>query len=211
MKIAILLSGRIKGYEQSFKNMMNHIVQEHDVDFFASYPKDTPNNLLLPFLQTFQPKVFIRSNENYFSIDHIPTPTHVGVKSRHNMICMYLNRNHVYHLFEDYKKEKNIQYDLVFSCRVDFMIHSKLDLNILLQKSKEGMICIPEGEDHNGINDRMACGNEEEMKKYMTCYESMEYLLNHGRTLHPETMLREYFEYKEMKTYRFLIGTHIII
>lgn len=211
MKIAILLSGRIKGYRQSFQNIMNHMIQGNNVDFFASYPKETSNDLLLPFLQIFQPTVFVRSDEEYFNIDRFPTPTHVCVKSRHNMMCMYLNRNYVYQLFEKYKKEKNIQYDLVFSCRLDFMIHSKLDLNTLLQKSKEGYICIPEGEDHNGINDRMACGNEEEMKKYMTCYESIEYLLDHGGTLHPETMLREYFEYKEMKQFRFPLGTHIIV
>jgi hypothetical protein len=77
----------------------------------------------------------------------------------------------------------------------------------------------------------MIQGNEDEMKKYMTtllckvssfpevkdlpgkltCYESIEYLLDHGRTLHPETMLREYFEYKEMKHFRFPLGTHIIV
>ena len=57
----------------------------------------------------------------------------------------------------------------------------------------------------------MACGNEEEMKKYMTSYQSMQYLLHHGKTLHPETFLKEYFEYKEMKSYRFSIGTHIIV
>jgi hypothetical protein len=207
---------------------MNHIVQDNEVDFFASYPKDTPNHILLPFLFKFQPKIFIRSNEDYFSINHIPT--FILTKSRHNMMCMYLNRNLVYHLFEDYKKKKNIQYDIVFSCRIDFIIHSKLDLNLIYQKSKEGYICIPKGEDHNGINDRMACGNEGEMKKYMTtllckvssfpqvkdlpgkltCYESMEYLLHHGRTLHPETMLREYFEYKEMKSFRYSLETHII-
>ncbi len=210
MKIAILLSGRIRGYAQSYSNMIHHIVQGNEVDFFASYPKDTSNEELIEFLKMFQPKVFIRSDEEYFSIEKYSIPTHIHVKSPHNMMCMYLNRNRVYELFEKYKNEKNQKYDLVLSCRVDFIIHSKLDLSLLFEKSKEDLICIPAGEDHNGINDRMAIGNEKMMKEYMTCYQSLQYLLDHGGTFHPETILKEYFEYKEMKTFRFPLGTHII-
>jgi len=204
MRIAILLSGRINGYEKSYKNIIDNIVQGNQVDFFISYCKDISEESFENFKKIFNPVSYVKSDEVYFDMTPYPHPTHLGVKSRHNMMCMYLNRRNVYKIYNEYKIKNNIHYDLVFSYRVDFIFHSKLDLSLLLN-AKES-ICIPEGCDYNGINDRMAVGNEETMKEYLLCYDSLQLLFDQGGTPHPETILKEYIEYKKLKIYRFHIG-----
>lgn len=211
MKIAILFSGRINCFRRSYPNMMKNIVQGHQVDFFISYPKDTDINEMNEFLEKFKPIAFVENEEEYFSIDQYPDPPkHIILKSRHNMMCMFINRLNVCHLLQEYIKETNIHYDLVISMRVDFLVHSKLDLRLLTQKSKNGFLCIPAGQDCCGLNDRFAIGNTDVMSEYLSCYESLKYLLDHGTLLHPESLLKDYVHYKKMKVFRFPLKTEII-
>jgi hypothetical protein len=201
MRIAVLFSGRLNGYEHSYKNILDNIVQGNQVDFFISYCKNSPQELLDGFLNKFKPVAWMESDEQYFDMTSYPHPTHVGVKSRHNMMCMFLNRSNVYKLYDNYKTVNNIKYDLVCSSRLDFVIHSKLDLSMMIKS-----LCIPAECDYNGINDRFACGNEEVMKDYMLCYDSLQKLFDTGGTPHPETALCEYLKYKNLTPYRIKVG-----
>lgn len=211
MKIAILFSGRISFFEKSYSNIMKNIVQGNQVDFFVSYPKDPDINETNSFLEKFEPKAFMESDEQYFNIDRFPPPPpQYWVKSRNNLMCMFLNRKNVIELFKKYVEENNIHYDLVISTRIDFLLHSKLNLNQLLQKSNQNFLCIPSGEDWLGINDRIAIGNMKTMIEYMLCYDSLEYLFERGTYVYPEIALKDYVNYKKMKIFRFPLKTNII-
>lgn len=208
MRIAILFSGRIQFFEKSYPNMMKNIVQGNDVDFFISYPKETDINMTNDFLEKFEPKVFIESDEKYFHVRHVPKRC-PGVNS-HNTMCMYLNRKNVCTLFEKYIKEHKISYDLVISYRVDYFLSSKLDLQLLKNKSNQNLLCIPSGKDYHGLNDQMAIGNTETMIQYMSCYDTISELFKRGTIMHPETILHDYVKYKKMNLFRFPLETSII-
>ncbi len=208
MKIAILFSGRIQFFEKSYPNIMKNIVQGNHVDFFISYPKDTDINMTNDFLEIFEPKVFIESDEKYFRVRHVPK--RCPGTNTHNTMCMYLNRKNVCELFKKYIKENKISYDLVISYRVDYFLSSKLDLQLLKNKSKQNLLCIPSGKDYHGLNDQMAIGNTETMIQYMSCYDTISELFKRGTIMHPETILHDYVKYKKMNTFRFPLETSII-
>jgi hypothetical protein len=211
MKIAILFSGRISFFQKSYPNIMENIVQGNEVDFFISYPKDPDINEMNSFLERFEPKAFMESDEEYFNIDRFPPPKKFWVKSRPNMMYMFLNRKNVCEIFKKYIEENNIFYDLVISTRIDFILYSKLNLNQLLQKSNENFLCIPSGNDWaGGLNDRIAIGNLKIMIEYMLCYNSLEYLFEKGTYVHPENALKDYVDYKKMKVFRFPLKTDVI-
>ncbi len=211
MKIAILFSGRIHLFQKSYQNIIKNMVQGNEVDFFVSYPKNTDINETNAFLEKFEPKGFMESEEEYFSIEKYPDPPkHVILKSRHNMMCMFLNRKNVFQLLQKYIEENNIKYDLVISTRIDFLIHQKLDLKLLIHKANQEFLCIPAGQDCLGLNDRIAMGNMDTMNVYMSCFDSLEYLFENGTWIHPESALKDYVQYKQMKVFRFPLKTEII-
>jgi hypothetical protein len=116
---------------------MENIVQGNDVDFFISYQKDTDINETNKFLEIFKPKLFMRSDENYFFVEHYHRATRA---SWHSVMCMYLNRKNVNELFKQYIEDNKINYDLVISTRIDFLIHSKLNLDELYEGKKQSDI-----------------------------------------------------------------------
>lgn len=209
MKIAILFSGRISFFQKSYPNIMENIVQGNEVDFFISYPKDPDINETNAFLERFEPKVFMESNESYFYLK--PKYNRSRHANYHNMMCMYLNRKNVCELFKKYIEENNTHYDLVISYRIDYLISSKLDLNILYEKSNHDQLCIPEGNDYLGLNDQMALGNMNIMIKYLSCYDSLQNMFEKGTILHPETILYDYIKLNNIKTFRFPLKTDIIL
>ncbi len=210
MKLAILYSGRIDNFEKSYEKIMENIVEDNEVDFFISYQKGTNYEELIKFIEKYKPKLYRESDENYFDISQYIEPSHLIVKSKHNMMCMFLNRKYVFELFEKYVKVLNKEYDLIFSCRVDIIIKSKIDLYRLYYWSSKGYISIPGGDDQNGINDKIAVGNYNEMKKYFKCYDSLKYIFDNGGTLHPETCLFEYLIlYMRLNLSRFYLDYQI--
>jgi hypothetical protein len=207
MKIAILFSGRISCFQKSYPNIMENIVQGNDVDFFISYSKDSDINETNAFLEKFEPKVFMESDEKYFFVKDIYRKTR---SSWHNVMCMYLNRQNVQSLFKKYIEEHQIQYDLVLSYRVDYWIHSKLNLQQLILKSNEGLLCIPVGNDYQGLNDQMAIGNMNTIIKYLSVYDSLPHILQRFKTLNPEIILQKYVKLKNIKLFRFPLETTIL-
>lgn len=202
MKIAILFSGRINHYPRCYELIMQHIANNHDVDFFLSHPKIVDENELNGFNQLFKPKKIIRNDEIYPNIDRFNKRPETN---RHNMMCMYLNRSKVFQLLEDYCNETNTQYDVIFSCRIDVMVFSPLNIDSFIENVRNNILFVPSGEDHLGINDRFAFGNFQVMKDYMNCYHSLLDLFQKGVIVHPETVLNHYLISKNMKIQRFNI------
>jgi hypothetical protein len=203
MKLAILFSGRIKNFKHFYNNLKNHLVSIHEVDYFVSYTKDTTEEVLGEFIKCYEPKRIVRSDENYFNCDEFPNPTDRYTGSRHNMMCMFLNRYSVYKLFEEYQSENNIEYDIILSCRTDFHFREKIEYDTLDSFIKNDFICIPSGQDHCGINDRFAFGNNNAMKLYMNCYTNLYELFKEKVPVHPETALYMYLLKMNAKIYRF--------
>lgn len=207
MKIAILFSGRISCFQRSYPNIMENIVQGNDVDFFISYSKDIDINETNAFLETFEPKAFMESDEKYFYVNPI---YHSSRNKWENVMCMYLNRKNVKTLFKKYMEDHQIEYDLVLSYRVDYWIHSKLNLQQLVNKSNEGFLSIPAGNNYQGLNDQMAIGNMNTIIQYLSVYDALPHLLQRFGTLNPEIILQNYVKLKKIKLFRFPLETKIL-
>jgi hypothetical protein len=67
-------------------------------------------------------------------------------------------------LFEEYIRSTDVQYDIVISLRIDCVFHN----NFVFNKLEENTIYIPSGRDYvdKGINDQIAYGNVDVMRKY---------------------------------------------
>jgi hypothetical protein len=134
-KIAILITGRIQFDLESFNNYQEKIVQNHDVDLFVSYCKNTSSDLVEQFRNTFKPKKMIESDEMYMNTEQYPLHPDTNP---HRFKCMLLNRKKAFDLLKEHLKEdgsNQIQYDFVISSRCDLFFHETLDLDKIINDS----------------------------------------------------------------------------
>ena len=147
--------------------------------YFISSEEDLNN-----FIKLYNPVSCI-NDKIVFNCDYSKyTITHETVV--HNMVCHFINKKRVFSLLEKHIEKNNISYDIILSLRVDIILKNKFDFK------NEDCIYIPIGCDYrNGINDQIAYGNFDVMKKYNNIYDNMINLLEDGCLLHPETLNRE--------------------
>ena len=102
-----------------------------------------------------------------------------------NVECMFFNRKRAFDMIQDSER-------VVISCRFDLYIHEMFSIHEFLE---DNTIYIPYGEDHGGVNDRLAFGNYESMKVYCNAVVNQEY--------HPETALKLYLDKVGLNVVRF--------
>jgi hypothetical protein len=86
------------------------------------------------------------------------------------------------------------------SLRIDVILYHTFEFHL-----KPRHIYIPSGKDYrDGINDQIAVGDEFVMEKYMKIVDSMEYLLENGKSIpHPESLTLANLKYQEIPILRF--------
>jgi len=194
MRIAILFFGRIKNYDKHFQNIMQNIVQNNQVDFFLSHSRDLDEDVD-GFVKLYKPIAVFNGEIVYF--DHSKYKKR-NDKQGHPTMCMLVNKMRAFKLLNNYVNETGIDYDVVISYRLD--VKSKDELNLNIENNK---LYIPEGKDYGGINDQMAYGSFEVMKKYMMMYNSLYDILERGCVFHPETLLKKYLDNIKIDIVRF--------
>ena len=208
MKIAVLLSGRINDNETIYKSIMDNIIGDNYVDFFICHPNDYNKEILENVKKLYNPKDTIKNDEKYFDISKYPY--HFST-NKHNTMCMYLNKFKLFEIFNNYITANNINYDIVFLCRMDIFFHEKINLPELKKIIDDNILCIPKPDVLNFGIDHFAFGNYETIKLYSKTYESLKQLLDNGVLLHPETLLENYFATLNIKIVLLSIKYHIII
>lgn len=207
MKIAILLTGRINDSCEIYKNIMENIVQDNEVDFFVSHIKNPNPIILKKFTDIYKPKIIIESDEIYPNVDKYIKRSETN---KHNVMCMYLNRQLVFSHFNNYVTSNNIKYDIVMSLRCDLWFNNKIDLLSLNNDVKNNFLCIPSDFDYvNGINDQCAFGNIETINIYMNLFNSVINILDRDIILHPETLLKVYLDESKVNIKRPKISYYI--
>jgi len=185
MKIAVLIYGRLNNCIKHYKNIVNSIGKENDIDFFLS--SDNSNeNIITDFIDLYNPISYINDKIEYTcNLDKYDGKR--GETNIHNMTCHFINKYRVFTLLEKYIEEKNIKYDIIISLRVDILIENKF----IFDNIKDNTIYIPQGNDFidNALNDQIAYGNLIVMKKYMNIFNNCELLLNQKLSIpHPESL-----------------------
>ena len=183
MHIAVLVYGRLTKCADHYNNIIDHIGKHNDVDFFLS-SDNSSESLLNDFIRLYKPILYHNDPIEYvYDLGKYPgrrEETHI-----HNMTCHFINKNRVFLLLEEYMNGENISYDAVVSLRIDSYYSNSFDFNNL----EDNTIYIPSGSDFvgSGINDQIAYGKVDVMKKY-NCINPKQ-LLDKGLTIpHPESL-----------------------
>lgn len=184
-KIAVLVYGRLNKCAEHYDNIIEHIGKEHEIDFFLS--SDNSDEILLNnFINIYNPKEFINEkithNFNFQSYNGLRPETNVDNMTRH-----FINKNRVFNLLEKYISTTQIHYDVVLSLRIDAQFNS----SFIFKDINENTIYIPNSSDfvEKGINDQLAYGTLNSMKKYMNIILNCTYLLDNSFSIpHPESL-----------------------
>jgi hypothetical protein len=108
-----------------------------------------------------------------------------------SVLSMHYNRKRAFDMIQDKPNR-------VISTRFDMYINDNIHI---CDPCEDKTIYVPAGEDHGGLNDRLAYGNYESMKIYCHLYDYI-HTLSHPE-LHPETILKEYVDITGLNVVRF--------
>ena len=180
MRIAVLVYGRLNKCVEHYNNILEHIGKQHDIDFFLS-SDNSPESILHDFIHLYKPISYDNTPILYdYDLAAYPRAFETNI---HNMTCHFLNKNRVFALLEKYIIGTYIHYDVVLSLRIDLVFNNSFDFNGLLDNT----IYIPSDFDYRGINDQIAYGKIDVMKKYN--YINPIYLLENKFTIsNPECL-----------------------
>ena len=185
MRIALLFFGRINRYDDHYTNIMESIGHEHSIDVFFSCDSE-PEAKMLKCVELYKPIAYTNKKIQY-TCNLLKYPGRRPETNIHNMICHFINKGRVFALLEEYSIQHAITYDIVMSVRVDTVFLHK----IIFEHIDPNTIYIPVGEDwvHPGINDQMAYGGFEAMKKYMSIFTNIIEILEKRQSIpHPENL-----------------------
>ena len=185
MRIAVLVFGRLAKCVDLYNNILESLGKDNIVDFFAS-SDNSPQSQLDNFIELYKPISYnndaIQYTGNLDNYPHKPCETNL-----HTMTCHFINKGRVFSLLEEHIKKENIKYDVVVSLRIDVMYLNKFDYGDLADNT----IYIPAGNDYAGINDQVAWGVIEVMKKYNSIFSNIIHLLEQRLSIpHPESLTR---------------------
>lgn len=207
MKIAVLVYGRLESCQKLCGNIIEAIGgNEHELDFFMS-SDNSPQEHLDWFLELYKPVLWTNAAIKY-NCDFSKYSGKRAETNFHNMTCHFINKNRVIGLLETHLKQTDIKYDCVVSIRVDLFFRGKLNYDGI----EENTVYIPKtGDWVGGINDQLAYGTFQTMRKYMDIFNTSIKLLEKQVVIpHPENLNRANIEYYKLNVSRFEIEYYIL-
>jgi len=160
MHIAVIVYGRLNKCAEHYDNIIHSLGTNNNIDFFVS-SDNSSESLLNDFFRLYKPVMYVNSPILY-NVDLGNYPGKPPETNIHNMTCHFINKQRVFMLLEKHINTINVQYDCVVSLRIDCVFQSNFDFNCL----EDNTIYIPSGYDYDGINDQVAYGKIDVMKKY---------------------------------------------
>lgn len=193
MKIAIFFSGRIKAYEHTFPHLKS-IIDKYNPTFFTSLNQDSEDE----YTKTFCEKFNIKHDQINYEKTILPDSLK-NIDSGSNILNTYSMFYHNYKAFcliQKYQTTHNIHFDVVVKYRAE--ITSSKILNF--DQIDNDKLYIPKGYNYGGINDQIAYGNFDIMKKYCELGNgNVEKLHLEKKTrYHPETLLDHHLKLSKL-------------
>lgn len=183
MHIAVLVFGRLDKCVDHYENILDSIGREHTIDFFGS--SDNSNEIYLnDFIRLYKPILYTNDPiQHDYDFNGYRKSIHLVMN---NMIRHFINKDRVFTLLEQHMEKDNTRYDIAISLRVDLLFRTHFIFNDILDNT----VYIPKGYDYEGgINDQLAYGKIDVMKKYMNIIHNCIHLLENNLSIvHPETL-----------------------
>tara|TARA_X000000368_G_scaffold418454_1_gene418151 strand:- start:5410 stop:6789 length:1380 start_codon:yes stop_codon:yes gene_type:complete len=194
-KIAILISGYIRTFENNINYFQNNVLQNNEVDIYIHKTKNEKNdkynntNNWDNIKKILKPKIILETDELHFNAN--------------NKINNLLNQFYKFYILNNIKntieKEENIIYDVVIKWRPDILINSKLDFTVI----ENNTIYIPSdskidtlklmNEKDKYLCDIIAYGDNNSMNYYFNFYKKLNDLIKiYGNC--SETLLYYYLQ-----------------
>ena len=193
MKIAVLISGYLRGIKETINNLKLNIIQDNDCDIYLHYTQDKSD---IKYCNE-QTDIYFIIKELNLKLILYSNNLILDKNIRKNNI---LNQNYKFSWLNDERirisKLENIKYDVIIKIRPDIYLDTKLNYDL-----DKNFITIPldskidkkklHNSTDNYICDILAYGSEEIMNKYFDFYYCCNKLIDqHG--LVNETLLYEY-------------------
>jgi hypothetical protein len=184
MRVALLLYGKLHIHTQyrphcsQYYDLLNFIGRENTIDIFYSGDYET-EEWVSKFKENYKPVKCVIDRIIHPNIMSAYPGRVPGVDNEalYDVGCIMINKMRVFMLLEEHIKETNANYDLVI-CMNN---HVKVNTHLNLSNSAigENIVYIPvrEQEIEGSLNDTLAIGMFETMKKYCELYKYMQYLL----------------------------------
>jgi hypothetical protein len=184
MRIAVLVYGRLAKCADHYTSLLASL-GPGTVDFFMS-SDNSPKPHLDAFIDLYKPIAYTNDRIKY-TCDLRRYPGSPEGTNIHNMTCHFINKGRVFSLLEAHVAATQTEYDVVVSLRIDLLIRTPFSFSGLVDNT----VYIPEGCDFldNAINDQVAYGKLDVIKRYNAVFSNAERLLQMGVTIpHPETL-----------------------
>lgn len=202
LNIAVLIYGRLNKCTEHYDNIIDSIGRHNNVDFFLS-SDNSSQSLLDDFIRVYKPIKYI-NKPIYYNCDITKYPNRRPETldtTIHNMVCHYINKLRVFALLDEYMIQLNRTYDVVLSLRVDCFFHNSFPFDNLV----ENTIYIPEGYDYGEkcINDQIAYGKVDVMRKYNSIFLNIIYFLDNNISIpHSESLHYANIQYHNLQVSR---------
>lgn len=199
LKVAILLSGRIKGYENVKKNLTNIVNRYHPI-FFVSLNKKNKSS----YIETFCKEYNISDDRLHLELaktpDYIKTLNKAPEISVDGTYSMFYNTHVAFKMLEIYQEANSMQFDCILFYRADL---DSLE-TIHLVKPAKRTIYVPIGDDHGGLNGLIGYGDFYTMKIYCNLVNSIHKIcVEQGVVFHPETLIKKNIDNNNIIVERF--------
>jgi hypothetical protein len=201
MSIAVLLSGRIVTANcDDTISRLECTFSGYNVTYFVSVNSKVHDS---EYMSQFKSRLGIK--DSCVNIEHTVCPFDYkmykkkGETNYENVYSMFYHNKKSFMMMEEYMTKYEMTFDVVLKYRTDVQNMHEL----VVSELEENTIYVPEGYDYGGLNDNIAYGDIESMKKYTGCVDSIQRLCDTLVIFHPETLLNEYLQTIRLNISRF--------
>ena len=200
MKIAIVISGRLTSYDKHYQGIMENLVQDYDVDFYAGISEEPINKRLLDgFLKMYKPVAWAVSDKPLFDIDFKKEKERLPKNAAPPQSTVYQARNR--DKSRSLLMKSKVKYDWIISTRADVYYKNKLNYDEL----DADKVNIPEGANFGGIQDKIAIAKKPLILRYLNMYDYLpEYIKK--KNLQAEKALNNYLKTFKIPVKRITLG-----
>lgn len=194
IKISLCMSGHLRSYESCKENINKNIIsvlKHHgfEVDTFLSTWNNSSynnneiikNNFAQVKSEEYDKRVFV---ERYSTNQYLQFPGLCGHETASNASSMLYKMSDAFSLMEEYSKQQNKTYDVVFRIRPDIIYNGIIDIRLLKMCLLTNNNCIYMPLFHGKyesvtkcIMDHYFCGDYESMKIIMNTYNDVSKLI----------------------------------
>jgi hypothetical protein len=184
-KIAIIFSGRIKGYANVLPKLQKLIDMYNPVIFCS-----VNESVFTDEIEQFSKDLEVPKSQINVELTLLPSWSEKCnlMNPVLNVYSMFYHQNKAFTLVEEYQKRKKMAFDCILYYRADMNSTDTLELKMPLNNT----VYLPNDRGYGGFNDRMAYGDFHTMKIYCSLIYSFEGLCISNEQINSESILKTY-------------------